>query len=165
MTVTTGSYTIDEKEGAKSGGSSMKFTIMTIFSVNLALKLLISTSATVMWTLIHALQAFRYILMVNIQMPKTVDILMNYMAVVVGEIDELEDLIPDWFTKYVVDPEEISYNVTLYSRFEINGMVNILYLGYETPYLAVLFSKQMTILMGTFMISFPLVYLGTKLIS
>ncbi|CAI2385481.1 unnamed protein product [Moneuplotes crassus] len=146
-----------EKEGAESSGNSMKFTILTVFSFNLGLKLLISTSATTMWTLIHALQVFRYILMINVQMPKIVDILMNYMAVVVGEIDEMEDMMPDWFTTYVIDSKELSTNVTLYSRFEANG--------YETPFLAILFSKQMIILVVPFIISFPLIYIGAKLIK
>ena len=119
---------IGDKASAESSGSGMKYTLLTMFSLNLLLKVVISSSAALMWSLIHVLQVFRYILMINLNMPKIVDILMQYLAVVVGEIDEIEDLVPDWFSAYVLssNPTELSTNITLYSRFEENGMlVNI----------------------------------------
>ena len=54
-------------------------------------------------------------------MPKVVDILMQYLAVVVGEIDEIEDIMPDWFSKYIINSTDLTVNITLYSRFEENG--------------------------------------------
>ncbi|CAI2376366.1 unnamed protein product [Moneuplotes crassus] len=143
-----------EKESAESGGNSMKYMLMTMFSTNLLLKIVISSSAALMWSLIHALQVFRYILMINIEMPKVVDILMKYLAVVIGEIDDIEAMLPDWFSQYVVNTTDLSVNVTLYDRFEANG--------YDTPFLALLFSKQMTIIFGSFLISLPIVYFGKK---
>ncbi|CAI2381883.1 unnamed protein product [Moneuplotes crassus] len=143
-----------EKERAESGGSSMKYMLMTMFSTNLLLKVIISSSAALMWSLIHALQVFRYILMINIEMPKMVDILMKYLAVVVGEIDELESMVPDWFSQYIVNATDLSVNITLYNRFEVNG--------YDTPFLALLFSQQMTIIFGSFIVSLPIVYFGKK---
>jgi len=107
----------------------MKYTLLTMFSLNLLLKVVISSSAALMWSLIHVLQVFRYILMINLNMPKIVDILMQYLAVVVGEIDEIEDLVPDWFSAYVLSSNstELSTNITLYSRFEENGIIKIIH--------------------------------------
>ena len=99
----------------------MKYTLMTMFSVNMVLKMVISSSAALMWSLIHVLQAFRYILLININMPILIDILMQYLAVVVGEVDEIEEIMPDLFNTYVIDGETLNTNITLYTKFEENG--------------------------------------------
>ena len=103
----------------------MKYTLMTMFSVNMVLKMVISSSAALMWSLIHVLQAFRYILLININMPILVNILMEYLAVVVGEVDEIEEIMPDLFNTYVIDGETLNTNITLYTRFEENGKINL----------------------------------------
>jgi hypothetical protein len=117
------SYILGEKATAESGGQSMKYTLLTMFSVNLLLKLVISSSAATMWSLIHVLQVFRYILMINVDMPVTIQILMQYLAVVVGEVNEVEDLIPDLFNTYIIDGEALNSSVTLYPKFEENGKI------------------------------------------
>jgi hypothetical protein len=60
--------------------------------------------------------------MININMPAMIEILMKYLAVVVGEVDEMEDAVPDWFGMYVVNLTELETNTTLYVRFEDYGM-------------------------------------------
>jgi hypothetical protein len=99
----------------------MKYTLLTMFSVNLLLKLVISTSAATMWSLIHVLQVFRYILLINIDMPITIEILMQYLAVVVGEVNEIEDIMPDLFNTYVIDGETLNSDMILYPKFKDNG--------------------------------------------
>ena len=112
---------LGDKRRAESSGNSMQYTIITMFSVNMILKVIISTSASLMWSLIHVLQVFRYILMINLEMPKLMDILMKYLAIVVGDFEGVQDLVPNLFTEYVVNMTDLSINVTLYSRFENNG--------------------------------------------
>jgi hypothetical protein len=107
----------------------MKYTLLTMFSVNLLLKLVISSSAATMWSLIHVLQVFRYILMININMPLIMQILMQYLAVVVGEVDEIESLVPDIFNTYIIDGDSLKSDATLYPKFEENG--KMLYLFYR----------------------------------
>lgn len=75
-----------------------------------------------MWSLIHVLQAFRFILMINIRMPLLVDTLMSYLAVVVGEVDEMEEMVPDLLNDYVLQKRSLRVEV-LYPRFEDNGKV------------------------------------------
>ena len=62
--------------------------------------------------------------MININMPAMIDILMQYLAVVVGEVDEIEELIPDLVSSYLINEEDLNYNVTLYTKFEENGKHN-----------------------------------------
>jgi len=93
-----------------------------MLSFNLFLKIFISTSAALMWSLIHVLQAFRFILMINIRMPLLVDTLMSYLAVVVGEVDEMEEMVPDLLNDYVLQKRSLRVEV-LYPRFEENGKV------------------------------------------
>ena len=59
--------------------------------------------------------------MININMPIMTDILMQYLAVVVGEVDEIEELMPDLVSNYLINEEDLNYNVTLYTKFEENG--------------------------------------------
>ena len=73
--------------------------------------------------------------MINIDAPEVMDILMKYLAVVVGEIEELEDLVPDWFTQYIVDTSDLEINITLYPRFQEYGKILILLILYYAKYL------------------------------
>ena len=102
----------------------MKYVILFMFTINIVLKILIGSSAALMWGLIHSLQIFRYILMVNLDMPKLVDIILRYLAVAVGEIDEIENIMPDVVSTYIIDSSELNTNYTLYPRFEENGNLN-----------------------------------------
>ena len=103
----------------------MKYVILAMFAINIILQILIGSSAALMWGLIHSLQIFRYILMVNLNMPKLVDIILKYLAVAVGEIDEIEELMPDVISTYIIEPSDLNTNFTLYPRFEENGNLNL----------------------------------------
>jgi len=139
----------------------MKYTLITMFSMNMILKAIISSSASLMWSLVHVLQVFRYILMINIEMPKVMDILMKYLAVVVGEIDEIEDLVPNFLSQYALDMDALSINITLYQRFEDNGKPSLdKFLGYESPFIGILFSRQMTIILIGFLFTLPFIGIG-----
>ena len=122
------------ESGVNNGGQSMKYTLISLFSVNIAIKMFISSSAAIMWSLIHVLQAFRYILMINIKMPKIIDILMEYMAVVVGEVEEAEKIVPDVINIYFLNSSDINDKMYIQSSFQKYG--------YETPYLTDLYGRQ-----------------------
>ena len=133
-----------------SGGSSIKYTLISMFTINLLLKFVISSSAALMWSLIHVLQVFRYILMMNIHMPKLIGTLMKYLVVVIGEVDELQEIVPDILNDYILDSEDLSHNMTIYPRFEESG--------YETPYLNNLHGKQFLIFAVIILIVMPMIY-------
>ena len=94
---------------------------MTLFSLNLVLKVAISASAALMWSLIHVLQALRYILLINVRMPLLINILMEYLAVAVGELRIIETTIPDFISMFIVDSDKLHENSILYDRFQENG--------------------------------------------
>ena len=145
-------YVSDEERSlASNGGSGIKYTVIAVFMTNIGLKFLIASSAALMWSLVHVLQSFRYILMMNIQMPEMIDILMEYLVVVIGEIDELEDLIPDLINDYVIDQKELTVNMTILSKFEENG--------YETPYLNDQLGKQILLFGFIVLIIMPFIFL------
>ena len=110
-------------EAAEKGGTGLKYTIMTFFSVNMLLKVALAASASHLWSIIHVLQALRYILMINVRLPILVKMLMKYMAVAVGDIEELEDILPNVITDYMIDTSDISSKEILYDKFIENGNV------------------------------------------
>ena len=144
----------DAEAAASNSGSSMKYTLISVFSINMALRFVISSSAALMWSLIHVLQSFRCILMMNIDMPKVIGIMMEYLVVVIGEVDEIEELIPDVLNVYVLNSEDLSKNMTIYSKFEQNG--------YDTPYLNDLHGKQILMFSIIIFIFMPMIYVLRK---
>ena len=74
-----------------------------------------------MWSLIHVLQALRYILLINVRMPLLINILMEYLAVAVGELRIIETTIPDFISMFIVDSDKLHENSILYDRFQENG--------------------------------------------
>lgn len=102
----------------------MQYSLMTMFSVNMLLKLIISSSVAVMWSLIHVLQLFRYILFINIQTPDIMENLISYLGVVIGDIEDVESIMPDLLNIYAINSSEIVKNVTLYAKFSDNGKVS-----------------------------------------
>ena len=144
----------DAEAAVSNSGSSMKYTLISVFSINMALRFVISSSAALMWSLIHVLQSFRCILMMNIDMPKVIGIMMEYLVVVIGEVDEIEELIPDVLNVYVLNSEDLSKNMTIYSKFEQNG--------YDTPYLNDLHGKQILMFSIIIFIFIPMIYVLRK---
>ena len=145
-------YVPPEVEAAVSNcGSSMKYTLISMFSINMGLRFVISSSASLMWSLIHVLQVFRFMLMMNINMPKIIGILTKYLVVVIGEIDEIEELIPDVLNEYVLNSDDLTQNMTIYSKFEENG--------YETPYLNDLQGKKIFMFTVVLVIFVPMIYI------
>ena len=88
------------REAVSNGGASKKYTMISMFSINMLIKLFISSSALIMRSLIYVLQVFRYILMININMPDLILVMMDYLAIVVGDIDELENFTPYIYNIY-----------------------------------------------------------------
>lgn len=139
------------KAAAASGGSSMKYTLISMFSVNFALKFVISSSAALMWSLIHVLQSFRFILMMNIRMPGLIDTLLQYLVVVIGEVDEVEARVPDLLNMYIINQNDIENNVTIFPRFVDHG--------YDSPYLTDLNGQKFILLFTISIIFVPALYI------
>ena len=142
-------------ESTERSGSSIKYTFISIFSINMLIKLFVSSSASIMWSLMHVLQVFRFILMINIKMPRLISMTIDYLGVVIGEIEELDELIPDIYNEYVIDSEELNTDAIVLERFEENG--------YEKPYLTDLYGKQAFTFSVIIAIWIPCIYLLLKI--
>lgn len=145
------------ESSANGGGQSMQLALISMFSVNMLMKMAISSSAALMWSLIHVLQAFRYILLININMPKVIPILSSYLAVVVGDVQGVDDIIPDLFAEYLLKPEDLHSGQVLYPRFPDNG--------YESPYLTDLYGRKFIFLLITLVLSIPPIYICMRLLK
>ena len=88
--------------------------------------------------------------MMNIDMPKVIGIMMEYLVVVIGEVDEFEELTPDVLNEYILNADDLTKNMTLYPNFEQNG--------YDTPYLNGIFGKQILMFSATIFIIVPMIY-------
>ena len=140
----------ETREAASSGGASMKYTIISMFSINMLIKQCVSSSASLMWSLIHALQVFRFIFMININFPKLISVIMDYLAVVVGEVDEVEEHIPDIYNIYIINSDELNKDAVVIGQFKD--------IGYEKPYLTDLYGKQFFYFSAAVIIGVPLLY-------
>ena len=87
-----------------------------------------------MWSLIHVIQAFRYILMMNMKMPKIFDILIEYMSIAIGELDKVDNLNPDVLNLYLPNSSDISDQMYIQPNFQKYD--------YETPYLTDLYGRK-----------------------
>ena len=92
--------------------------------------------------------------MINVHMPTLIPIMMDYLAVVVGEVDELEELIPDIYNLYIINSDELNKNAVVLGRFKENG--------YEKPYLTDLYGKQAFLITVFVIVGVPLIYFLTK---
>ena len=122
-----------------------------MFSINILIKLFVSSSTSIMWSLIHVLQIFRFMLMININMPYLMSLIIEYLAVVIGEIEEIDELVPDVYNMYVIDSDELNQNAVILERFEDNG--------YSEPYLTDMFGRQALLLTVNIIFWIPFLYL------
>ena len=153
------------KQAAQSGGSSMQYTILSMFSINMLLKIAIKSSAATMWSLIHVLQIFRYILLINITMPSIISVLIKYLGVVVGDIDEVQNMVPDIFNTYIVNSTELNQNVTIYPKFSDNGKKIFNKLGYNSPFLTDSYGRQIVTWTSVIVFGLPAIYILMKILK
>ena len=92
--------------------------------------------------------------MINVHMPTLIPVMMDYLAVVVGEVDELEQFIPDIYNIYIIDSDELNSNAVVLDQFKENG--------YEKPYLTDLYGKQAFMISSFVIIGVPLLYFLVK---
>ncbi len=68
---------------------------MSVFSFNIAIKIIMNSSMQYLWGLVHALQIFSYLLFLNIKFPENIKLFSNYLKVASGDIEEINQFIPN----------------------------------------------------------------------
>ena len=96
-----------------------------MFSVNLIIKLVVAVSASMLWDLIHVLQTCRYLLMIQIALPGVLQQFMEFLKIVVGEIEEIEDILPNFFTWFILNEDDIGKDQSVFSTFRQNGNITL----------------------------------------
>ncbi|CDW87978.1 cadg multi-domain protein [Stylonychia lemnae] len=145
-----------ETDTAQNSGNSLKYTFLSVFSFNLALKLVMNSSMQFLWGLVHALQVFNFLLYMNIDFPDNVLLFSKYMQVASGNVDELQNYIPN-VADYMVYEENISEpkdQEQLQESFKENDI---------SPYFLISFGQKLTIWTFGLLIILPIVLTMNKL--
>jgi len=157
---------MSEKERASinGGGSSLKYTFVSVLSFNIIIKILMyriflnsfrKSSMNYLWSLVHALQVFNFLLYMNIEFPANLRLFGNYLEIASGEIEELQQFVPD-ILSHIFDYDEIEEDWdVLQDSFRECGI--------DTPYIMISFSKGMTLMVLVFGVTLPFFMLLNKL--
>ena len=80
----------DEASAIEGGGTSLKYTFISVFGFNMMIKLLLKSSMNYLWSLVHALQVFNYLLYINLKYPANIDAFAGYLSIATGDVEEIK---------------------------------------------------------------------------
>ncbi|CDW90923.1 fu domain containing protein [Stylonychia lemnae] len=144
-----------EKSTATSGGSSLQYSVMSVFSVNLAMKALLNSSMQYLWGLVHALQIITFLLYMNILIPSNVELFTDYLSIASGDIS-LKEFIPS-VLDMVIDQRDIYEpidNETFYYKFQEKDL---------TPYLIISYGEKISLWIASILVILPAIIILNKL--
>ena len=84
----------------------MKYAFLSVFSFNIIIKVVLKSSMAYLWSLVHALQIFNYLLLLNINFPSNLNTFTNYLAVATGSVPEVTSYIPD-VSDYIINADNV----------------------------------------------------------
>ena len=79
----------DEQNAIAGGGESMKYAFLSALGFQLGLKVIINGSMQYLWGLVHALQVFQYLLLMNIDFPPNLPAFVAYFSIATGDTDSM----------------------------------------------------------------------------
>jgi hypothetical protein len=71
------------------GGESMKYSFLTVVSLNILLKVVLQSSMSAMWSAVHTLQVFHLLLYMDFNFPNNLLKFGEYLAVAEGDLEEI----------------------------------------------------------------------------
>ncbi|CDW90898.1 cadg multi-domain protein [Stylonychia lemnae] len=145
-----------EQSTAQNGGQSLKYTFLSVFSFNIALKILLNSSMQFLWGLVHALQVFNFLLYMNIDFPENVELFSNYLKVASGDIDEFNQFIPN-IGDYIIDENQVNEaidNEKLQQKFQDDEI---------SPYFIIAFGQKLTLWVLGLLVILPIAVILNKL--
>jgi hypothetical protein len=98
----------DEANAIAGGGESMKYAFLSALGFQLGLKVIINGSMQYLWGLVHALQVFQYLLLMNIDFPPNLPAFTGYFSIASGDTGSMgiKDYLPD-IKKFLIKVEDI----------------------------------------------------------
>ena len=128
-------------------GSSTSNMFAGVFSVGYPLKLLKyaidfkhvcrKTTAGFLWGLVHALQLFRFVTMINAKIPGVLFTFAESLDVTYGEIERLERTLPLLFRDVILDVDVQKASDDMTQNFQDSGI--------DLPYTLLVFEEALTI--------------------
>lgn len=107
-------------------GGSVTGTIIIVFVMNLLFQISAMSSDSLMWSLIHSLQIIRYIYMVNVKVPRVLDVFIKYLAITIGEVDVLYEKVPK-VAGAIVSDSDLHSNARISQRFVDSGKILVIF--------------------------------------
>ena len=107
----------------------------------------------------HALQVFRYVVLVNVLLPAVLVDFCGYLEVTTGNVEEFEQFIPDLVTQIAINMDQMEKakdTFYLHEKFEHDG-------GIESPFMGVLYARGIS--MGVFglLVVTPIVWAARRI--
>ena len=90
----------------------------------------------------HSLQVIRFIVLVNVNLPDVLVTFVGHLEIATGNMEEIEDLLPDIFYLAMLDDEDfksVRDEITMDSRFENEG-------GFSSPFIGVHYRKALSMI-------------------
>ena len=88
-------------------GETMRAVVVSMFSVNIVLKLTMAASASFLWSMVHSIQLIQFLLFIDIPLPPNLYVLISYLEVATGNIEEFKMLLPSVVMDIFIDEQEL----------------------------------------------------------
>ncbi len=140
-----------ERAAAVAGGESVKYSVVMTLILNLLLKIIMKNSMSYLWDLVHALQVWQLIALIDLNVPPNLEIFNEYLGIASGDMEEVQEVIPDFSQLLIVEEDMVVHADSLASE--------MLKRGVESPYVLIAFGKSLTLWFVTVGCILPMVYL------
>lgn len=152
-------YTSDEEANALAGGGeSMKYAFLSALGFQLGLKVIINGSMQYLWGLVHALQVFQYLLLMNIDFPPNLPAFTSYFSIASGDTDSMgiSEYMPD-IKKFLIKVEDIE------GKYDTEMLPPKFVLAEISPYFIISYSDKLSLWLTAIFILLPILILFSKM--
>ena len=148
----------DENNAINGGGASMKYAFLSAMGFQLGLKIIINGSMQYLWGLVHALQVFQFLLLMNIDFPPNLAGFASYFSIASADTGSLgiREYIPD-LKSFLINVEDIEGqydNEMLPPKFVEKGL---------SPYFMIAYNDKLSMWSCALFILLPILILMSKL--
>lgn len=136
----------------------MKYAFLSALGFQLGLKVIINGSMQYLWGLVHALQVFQYLLLMNIDFPPNLPAFCSYFSIASGDTDSMgvTDYIPN-IKNYLIKVEDIEgqYDMELLPPKFVENEIS--------PYFIIAYSDKLSIWILAIFIMLPILISLSKM--
>jgi hypothetical protein len=141
-----------------AGGAAMKYAALTAIGFQLGLKVVIGGSMQYLWGLVHALQVFQYLLLMNINFPPQLPTFVSYFSIASGDPNAIGigNYMPD-IKKWLITVKDIEgkYDSELLPPKFVDAEIS--------PYFIIAYSGKLNTWILAIFIALPILLLLSKI--